>query len=52
MDRHRRPTFRLVLSILGAGHHEAAKELTQDVFLKVYSKLGQFRGEARFSTWL
>ncbi len=35
VDRHRRPTFRLVLSILGAGHHEAAEELTQDVSLGV-----------------
>ena len=52
VDRHRRPTFRLVLSILGAGHHDAAEELTQDVFLKVYRRLGQFRGEAKFSTWL
>ena len=52
VDRHRRPVFRLVLSILGVGHREAAEELTQDVFLKVYQKLGQFRGDAKFSTWL
>jgi RNA polymerase sigma-70 factor (ECF subfamily) len=52
VERHQRPTFRLILSILGAGHHEAAEDLTQDVFLKVYRRLGQFRGEAKFSTWL
>jgi RNA polymerase sigma-70 factor (ECF subfamily) len=52
VERHRGPVFRLVLSILGAGHAGAAEELTQDVFLKVYRKLGQFRGDAKFSSWL
>ena len=52
VDRHRRPTFRLILSILGAGHGEAAEEFTQEVFLKVYLEIGQFRGEATISTWL
>jgi RNA polymerase sigma-70 factor (ECF subfamily) len=52
VERHRGPVFRLVLSILGAGHHGAAEELTQDVFVKVYRKLGQFRGDAKFSSWL
>ena len=52
VERHRGPTFRLILSILGAGQHAVSEELTQDVFLKVYRRLGQFRGEAKFSTWL
>jgi RNA polymerase sigma-70 factor (ECF subfamily) len=34
-----------------AGHEHAA-ELTQDVFVRAWSKLGTFRGDARFSTWL
>lgn len=50
--RHRGPIFRLVLSILGPGREGEAEELTQDVFVKVYQRLGQFRGEAKFSTWL
>jgi RNA polymerase sigma-70 factor (ECF subfamily) len=29
-----------------------AEDLTQDAFIRVYRKLGTFRGEARFSTWL
>ena len=31
---------------------EHAVELTQDVFVRAWQKLGTFRGEARFSTWL
>jgi RNA polymerase sigma-70 factor, ECF subfamily len=29
-----------------------AEELTQDVFVRAWEKLGTFRGDARFSTWL
>lgn len=52
VERHRAPVFRLVLSILGAGRCGAAEELTQDVFVRVYRRLGQFRGDAKFSSWL
>ena len=31
---------------------EAADELTQDVFVRVWQKLGTFRGESSFATWL
>jgi RNA polymerase sigma-70 factor (ECF subfamily) len=31
---------------------QRAEELTQDVFVRVWSKLGQFRGESTFGTWL
>ena len=29
-----------------------AEDITQDVFLDVYEKLGEFRGEAKLSTWI
>lgn len=29
-----------------------AEELTQDVFVRVWEKLGQFRGESAFGTWV
>ncbi|NUQ13545.1 MAG: RNA polymerase sigma factor [Gemmatimonadaceae bacterium] len=32
--------------------HRRAAELTQDVFVRAWSKLGTFRGDAKFSTWL
>nr|WP_265397084.1 sigma-70 family RNA polymerase sigma factor [Leptospira levettii] len=31
---------------------EEAEDFTQEVFLKAYESLSQFRGEAQFSTWL
>jgi len=31
---------------------EAADELTQDVFVRAWQKLGSFRGESSFGTWL
>ncbi|MDF1662037.1 MAG: sigma-70 family RNA polymerase sigma factor [Planctomycetota bacterium] len=35
---------------LGDEHH--ADDIVQDVFMQVYRKLANFRGDARFSTWL
>jgi RNA polymerase sigma-70 factor (ECF subfamily) len=34
------------------GDHPAAADVTQQVFLKLLASIGQFRGEAVFSTWL
>ena len=31
---------------------EEASEITQDIFVRAWSKLGTFRGEAAFGTWL
>jgi len=33
------------------GSHEA-DEVTQDIFVRTWQKLGTFRGESAFSTWL
>lgn len=34
------------------GSAEEAEERTQDVFVRAWEKLGQFRGDSRLSTWL
>lgn len=34
------------------GDDQHAEDVTQEVFLRVFRKLADFRGEARFSTWL
>jgi RNA polymerase sigma-70 factor (ECF subfamily) len=31
---------------------QKAEELTQDVFVRAWERLGSFRGESKFSTWL
>jgi len=33
-------------------NEEDAEDITQEVFLKVYEKLGDFRNEANLSTWI
>ena len=34
------------------GDAQLAREVTQDTFVKALSSLGQFRGDAQFTTWL
>lgn len=46
---HKTRVWALAYRMAGPEH---AAELTQDVFVRAWSKLGTFRGEARFSTWL
>jgi RNA polymerase sigma-70 factor (ECF subfamily) len=48
--RHERRVFRVALAILG--NIEDAEEAMQDTFIRTYRHMGQFRKEARFSTWL
>ena len=42
--------YRLAYGMLG--QHEAAEDLTQEVFIRVYRKMELFGGQAKFSTWL
>ena len=43
--------FSVALNFFG-GNQDLAKDITQQVFLKVFSKTGAFQGRAEFTTWL
>ena len=48
--RHQKAIFNLVYRMLG--DYDEAAEISQEVFLSAYRSIGQFRGDANFSTWL
>ena len=48
--RHYRRVFALCLRMMG--NPTEAEDMTQDVFLQLYNKIGMFRGESAFTTWL
>ena len=48
--RHEKTIFNLVYRMLG--DYDEAAEVSQEVFLSAYRAIGQFRGDANFSTWL
>ena len=50
VDRHRTAVYRATLAALGL-HHDA-EDATQDAFVAAYQRLGQFRGDASFKTWM
>lgn len=49
-QRYKSRVYRL--AIFMSRNSADAAEITQEVFIKVYSALPQFRGEATFDTWL
>src|SRR5262245_24369726 len=49
-EQHHRRVYSLCLRMLGNGSQ--AEDLTQEVFLQVYKKIGSFRGDSAFTTWL
>lgn len=49
-ERHNRMIYNLVFRMLG--NHSDAEEVTPDVFVKVWLKAGDFRGQSRVSTWM
>ena len=46
VDRVYRLAYRLV------GEDDAARDITQDTFIRAFERLGEFRGEASLATWL
>jgi RNA polymerase sigma-70 factor, ECF subfamily len=47
---HNRRVYSLCLRMLGTGIQ--AEDMTQEVFLQLFRKIGSFRGESAFTTWL
>ena len=50
VNRYQHYVFTLVLHMVKS--REDAEEVAQDVFIKAYKYLSDFRGDAKFSTWL
>lgn len=48
--RYQRPISSYVYRMVG--DYEAALDLTQEIFIKVYGSLARYRSEFKFSTWL
>jgi len=49
-ERHNRMVFALCLRM--TGNSWEAEDLMQDIFIQLLSKVGTFRGEGQFTTWL
>jgi RNA polymerase sigma-70 factor (ECF subfamily) len=49
-NQHKRRVFSLCLRM--TGDHAQAEDFTQEAFLQLFRKIGLFRGESAFSTWL
>jgi RNA polymerase sigma-70 factor (ECF subfamily) len=49
-QQYNRRVFSICLRMLG--NPTEAEDLTQDVFVQLYRKIGSFRGESAFTTWL
>jgi RNA polymerase sigma-70 factor, ECF subfamily len=49
-DRHNRRVYAVCLRM--TQNVQEAEDLTQDVFIQLFRKIGSFRGESAFTTWL
>jgi RNA polymerase sigma-70 factor (ECF subfamily) len=49
-DRHKAKVYSVCLRM--TGNVSEAEDLTQDIFVQLLGKVGSFRGESQFSTWL
>lgn len=50
VERHRRSVYQLCCRFVG--NHEDASDLSQDVFLRAFRGLRNFKGESSLGTWL
>ncbi len=50
VERYKHMVFTLIIRIVK--NREEAEEISQDVFVKAYTNLKNFKGESKFSTWI
>jgi len=50
VNRYQRPISAFVYRMVG--DYDAALDLTQEIFIKVYASLARYRPEFKFSTWI
>ena len=49
-DRHADRVYTLVLKM--TGNREEAFDLSQDIFIRVFDRIGDFRGDSALATWI
>jgi|SRR5579884_43995 len=49
VERYQQQAYGIAYQMVG--HHEDAKDLSQETFIRIYEGASSFRGESRFYTW-
>jgi RNA polymerase sigma-70 factor (ECF subfamily) len=50
VEKYHALVYSVVRGIMG--QHDEVEDVSQEVFIKIYRKLGTYRGDARLSTWI
>lgn len=50
VERHMKQTYNVAFGLLG--DHQGAEDVAQETFIRVFTSLHTFRGDAEFTTWL
>jgi len=50
VERHKKKAYYIALDLMGT--HEDAEDISQEAFIKVYTSIRSFRGDAQFGSWL
>ena len=50
VEKYKKPLYFFCYRL--CGNHTDAEDLSQEVFIKVYQKIDQFREEAKIQTWI
>jgi RNA polymerase sigma-70 factor (ECF subfamily) len=50
VESHRKQIYQLAYHL--TGNHEDADDISQEVFIRAYRSMGNFKGKSKLSTWL